>query len=81
MNLEEIKFDGKVYQCRSIADLQHKLDNLLVAPLCLKEKLKLDENGDGEFYAVGVDEQICYYATPEEMQLSDTDLYKLIYNN
>lgn len=78
---QEIKFEGKVYNCRVIDDMEHIIGSLLVAPEELEMALTATfrDNKNHSDYRL-IHEQICYYATPEEMKLSDIDLYNLIYN-
>lgn len=78
---QKIKFEGEVYNCRVIDDMEHIIGSLLVAPEELEMALTATfrDNKNHSDYRL-IDEQICYYATPEEMKLSDIDLYNLIYN-
>lgn len=75
-----IVFQGKKYLGREIPDLCDKDFTLTIAPVGLSEAMKLDINGNGTAEATLKDEMIAYYATEEELKLSNEELFNLIYN-
>ncbi|MEJ5995594.1 hypothetical protein WG904_14285 [Pedobacter sp. Du54] len=75
-----IMFQGKEYLGREIPDLNDKDFSLTVAPISLSEAMNLDANGNGTPEATLKDELIAYYATEEELKLSNKELFDLIYN-
>lgn len=70
---ETVTYKGISCQCRIIPDLQDESVDLLVAPLEIQLHTDWEEGGN-------LDGQIAYYATPEEMEFSDKDLFLAIYN-
>lgn len=75
-----ITYEGHEYKCREIDDLDNEGQRLTIAPDELNGLLISRETGqphDNE--AMHVDNSICYYATAEEMKLSDIELFNLIY--
>lgn len=77
---EILSYKGVEYKCRVIPNQEKEIDDeddfsLLIAPKELLETLNLYHKED-----VALDQTICYYATPEQMQLSDLDLYNEIYH-
>jgi len=75
-----ILFQGKEYLGREIPDL-HDMDfTLTIAPISLSEAMNLDANGSGTPAATLKDELIAYYATEEELKLSNKELFDLIYS-
>ncbi|TCC88551.1 hypothetical protein EZ428_18085 [Pedobacter frigiditerrae] len=75
-----IMYQGREYLGREIPDLQDKDFTLTVAPISLYKAMNLDVNGNGTPEATLKDELIAYYATEEELKLSNEELFNLIYN-
>ena len=75
-----ILFQGKEYLGREIPDLHDKDFTLTIAPTSLSEAMNLNANGNGTPEATLKDELIAYYATEEELKLSNKELFDLIYN-
>lgn len=80
MNYSIVRYDETPYVCRIIPDYDEpdshgEVSDLLVAPVELERALEQSSNR----VAKHLDELICYYATNEEMKLSDRALYEIIY--
>jgi hypothetical protein len=81
MNHRIIKYNETSYVCRLIPDYDEpdtggEFNDLLVAPIELEQVLDRSLS----IAAKHLDELICYYATSEEMRLSDRELYEIIYH-
>lgn len=75
-----IVFQGKEYLGREIPDLHDKDFTLTIAPVSLSKAMNLDANGNGSVEATLLDERIAYYATAEDLELSNDELFNLIYD-
>ncbi|TCD08576.1 hypothetical protein EZ449_12100 [Pedobacter frigidisoli] len=73
-----IMFQGNEYLGREITDLHDKDFTLTIAPISLSEAINLDAKGTGASEATLKDELIAYYATEEELKLSNKELFDLI---
>jgi hypothetical protein len=65
----------KAYECREIADPDNPGFSLTVAPEALGEVLR-DEFGQ-DFEGSTLDKEIFFYASPDEMKLTNEELYQL----
>ncbi|WP_461789718.1 hypothetical protein [Pedobacter sp.] len=72
-----VKFSGREFLCRVIADQEWEGSELLVAPILLKEEM---DAGDADDHVTYCDEKIVYYASETELLLGDAELYRLIYS-
>jgi len=74
-------FQGIEYSCREIPDLHDRDFTLTVAPVALSKAINnLDASGNGSVEATLLDERIAYYATAEDLELSNEELFNLIYD-
>lgn len=76
-----LTYNGIPYKCRVIADRNDKDTKLIVAPVALLNHLfdnTISDNFSGD--EKHVDNQVCFYADPHEMQLSDQRLFEIIYS-
>ena len=80
MNQITKEFQGVAYTCRVIPDYDNKGHSLIVAPNTLNILYDWETNQHISEEAQYLDSEICYYANEEEMQLSDRELFDLIYN-
>lgn len=76
MEYTTINYKGKDYECRLIPDLEFEGCQLIVAPEVLGEQLK-DEYGEFTDSGETVDLDIFFYASPDDMLLTDEQLFKL----
>lgn len=72
-----IEYLDETYTCREIPDLESEGHTLTIAPLALLEALQNDYGRRLE--NCPEDDKIAYYAPPEELLLTDAELYKLTY--
>jgi hypothetical protein len=75
-----ILFQGKEYLGREIPDLHDREFTLTIAPNSLSQAMNLDANGKGTIGAMLTDDLIAYYATEEELKLSNKEIFDLIYS-
>lgn len=78
---EILDFLEQEWKCRWIADKDNEDNLLLIAPESLNTALT-SEFGDSKNHSdyKAIDNQICYYASKEDMLLSDEELFNLIYH-
>ncbi len=78
---ETMPFLNEQFKCRWIPDLQNDDVMLLIAPESLNLLLTVefrDNKRHSDYKAI--DNEVCYYASPEDMLLSNEDLFNLIFN-
>lgn len=54
---------------------------MTIAPAILSEAMNLDAKGKSKIVAMLTDDLIAYYATEDELKLSNEELFKLIATN
>jgi len=78
--MESIKYSGKTFELREL-NLK-EFGEVLIASTELSDLLMNDEGDDyGSEEARYIDEQICYFVTPEQMKTQDDLLLALILDN
>lgn len=70
-----IFWKGKAYKCREVADPENPGFDLTIAPEILGEVLR-DEFGQ-DFDGCTLEKDIFFYASPDEMLLSDMEIWQL----
>jgi len=70
-----IFWKDKAYKCREVADPENPGFDLTIAPEALGEVLR-DEFGQ-DFDGCTLDKDIFFYASPDEMLLSDVEIWQL----
>ena len=70
-----IFWNNEAYKCREIADPENPGFDLTIAPEALGEVLR-DEFGQ-DFEGSTLDKEVFFYASPDEMLLSDIEIWQL----
>jgi hypothetical protein len=72
-----IEFKRKRYKARRV--FVPTVGNVLVSVIALSDKLMTKDGGYVSEEAGGIDTQICYFVSSEEINLPDLELGKLVY--